>query len=228
MCSCRYYLITNYYTLTKGLLVNTSKLSPKVALLNFSATLGEHYDAVLKSIFDYCSTTNNFRANSTEILGKSYLVSKAINTSLIDFNGTKLNQFLGTYVPKFNDKPNVWFIYNQTDTCVLYFSDTLSRVDNALFDILVRRAEVSYQDNGMFSAEYMEVISNLDTKSYQSKYNEGTLPWQSPQVQQQIVVQPNVQVPSLPSVQPTNTQPSKPEVDINSIVAEVLKALGNQ
>tara|TARA_Y100000114_G_C11722708_1_gene309342 strand:+ start:105 stop:731 length:627 start_codon:yes stop_codon:yes gene_type:complete len=208
--------------------VNTSKLSPKVALLNFNATLGENYNAVIQSIFDYCKTTNNFRANSTEILGKSYIVSKAINTSLIDFNDTKLNLFLGTHVPKFIDKPNVWFIYNQTDACVLYFSDTLSRVDNALFDILVRRTEVGYQDNGMFSAEYMEVISNLDNKSYTAKYNEGTLDWQAPQVQQQIVVQPNVQVPASPSVQPTNTQPSKPEVDVNTIVAEVLKALGKQ
>ncbi len=208
--------------------MNTSKLSPKVALLNFNATLGENYNAVIQSIFDYCKTTNNFRANSTEILGKSYIVSKAINTSLIDFNDTKLNLFLGTHVPKFIDKPNVWFIYNQTDACVLYFSDTLSRVDNALFDILVRRTEVGYQDNGMFSAEYMEVISNLDNKSYTAKYNEGTLDWQAPQVQQQIVVQPNVQVPASPSVQPTNTQPSKPEVDVNTIVAEVLKALGKQ
>ena len=201
----------------------TSKLSPKVALLNFDATLGDQYNAVLKAIFDYCNQIQNYRASSADILGKSYRVSKAINTSLIDFNGTPLNQFLGSFVPKFIDKPNVWFIYNQTDTCVLYFSDTLSRIDNALFDISVGRTEVGYQTNGMFSAEYMEVISNLDTKSYQSKYNNGELNWQSPNVQSQIVVQPNVSVPTTPNVQPTPT----PAVDVNTIVAEVIKALGN-
>ena len=174
----------------------STNLSPKVALLNFSATLGDNYKNVFNAIVNYANQTGKYRSNSVELLGKSYRISKAINTSDIEFNGTKLNLYLASFVPTFKDKPNVWFIFNQTDSCMTYFSDTLSRVDNALFDIQVQRAEVSYQDNGAFSSEYMEVISNLEHKSYVSKYNSNELSWQQPNVQTAIQVQPNVVVPT--------------------------------
>ena len=116
----------------------STNLSPKVALLNFSATLGDNYKNVFNAIVNYANQTGKYRSNSVELLGKSYRISKAINTSDIEFNGTKLNLYLASFVPTFKDKPNVWFIFNQTDSCMTYFSDTLSRVDNALFDIQVQ------------------------------------------------------------------------------------------
>lgn len=208
--------------------MNSTKLSPKVALLNFSATLGTNYELVVNAIINFANQTNGYRANSTDILGKSYRISKAINTSLIPFEvegkQTTLNVYLSTFVSTFKDKPNVWFIYNQTDACMLYFSDTLSRIDNSLFDIMVNRPEVSYQDNGMFSAEYMEVISNLDSKSYASKFNAKELSWQQPNQQVSIPVEPNVQVPK-PTI-PTNAevQPSQ-DIDLSKVV-ELLKNAG--
>ena len=100
-----------------------------------------------------------------------------------------------------------------------YFSDTLSRVDNALFDIQVQRAEVSYQDNGAFSSEYMEVISNLEHKSYVSKYNSNELSWQQPNVQTAIQVQPNVVVPT------SNETQVSADADITKAL-EILKNAG--
>lgn len=205
--------------------MNTSKLSPKVALLNFSASLGvETYAKVIDAITKFAtqSTPQRLRSNSVDILGKAYLVSKAIDTSLIDFDKGKLNAFLGAKVPTFLDKPNVWFIYNQTDTCMVYFSDTLSRIDNALFDIQVHRPEVGYQDNGMFSAEYMEVISNLDTKSYVSKYNAKELSWQQPNVQTSFQVAPNIQVPNVTIPTQAEVQPSQ-----DKDIAKALELLKN-
>lgn len=200
--------------------MNASKLSPKVALLNFDATLGSAYSDVVKAITSFSNQAQLMRSNSVEIKGKSYLISKAIDTKLIPFGDVKLNEFLGQHVPKFLDKSNIWFVYNQTDACILYFADTLSRVDNALFDVMVSRPDVAYQPNGMFSAEYMELISNLDSKSYQVKYNSQELPWQQPNVQSTIQVAPNVVVPSAPEVSPTS------DVDVSKVIAEVLKALG--
>ena len=197
----------------------STNLSPKVALLNFSATLGDNYKNVFNAIVNYANQTGKYRSNSVELLGKSYRVSKSINTSDIEYNGTKLNLYLASFVPTFKDKPNVWFIFNQTDSCMTYFSDTLSRVDNALFDIQVQRAEVSYQDNGAFSSEYMEVISNLEHKSYVSKYNSNELSWQQPNVQTAIQVQPNVVVPT------SNETQVSADADITKAL-EILKNAG--
>lgn len=201
-----------------------TKLSPKVVLLNFADTLGDNYSNVINSITQYATQVQAFRASSVEILGKSYRISKAINTSLIDFNGTKLSDYLGATVPTFATKPNVWFIYNQTDGVITYFADTLSRVDNALFDIAQGRPEVSYTDDLKFSAEYMEVISNLDHKSYVAKFNAGELQWQNPNVQTAIQVEPNVTIPNVTIPTSSQVQPSE-DTDLAKIV-ELLKQAG--
>ena len=85
----------------------STNLSPKVALLNFSATLGDNYKNVFNAIVNYANQTGKYRSNSVELLGKSYRISKAINTSDIEFNGTKLNLYLASFVPTFKDKSYV-------------------------------------------------------------------------------------------------------------------------
>jgi len=204
--------------------MNQTKLSPKVALLNFDATLGSAYIDVINAITQYASSVQAFRSQSVTILGNDYLVSKAINTSLIDYQGTKLSDYLAKFVPTFSTKPNVWFIYSQTFGNVVYVSDTLSRVDNSLFDLAHGRPDVQFTDDNKFTPEYMELISNENHVSYKAKYNSQALSWQQPNVQTAIQVEPNINVsiPQMPT--PTEVQPSN-DIDLAKI-AKLLKEAG--